>query len=218
MEPIKRISEDVLQGYRNLLETYKSITCTISDSTEITNAMNWELKALFSSSFIGRALTVKATEGDLASVFKAIDLANSDDILVIDSTDLVSAAIFGENTAISAINKGVKGVIIDGFCRDVQEINRLSFPVICKGIVPNRGHLTGKGKWNVPIHYGGAYVSPGGLVVADDNGIVVVPIELAPSLLVDVKVRLEKEIQVKESLNNGATIGQLRNVDQYFDK
>jgi 4-hydroxy-4-methyl-2-oxoglutarate aldolase len=218
MEPTKRISDVVLQGYTNLLETYESITCTISDCMDDTNAVGWELKSLFPSPFIGRALTVKATEGDLASVFKAIDLANPDDILVIDSTDTVSAAIFGENTAISAINKGIKGVIIDGFCRDVQEINRLSFPVFCKGVVPNRGNLNGKGKWNVFIHCGGAYVNPGDLIVADQNGIVVVPIERAPSVLEDVKVRLENEIHVKERLTNGATIGQLRNVDQYFDK
>jgi 4-hydroxy-4-methyl-2-oxoglutarate aldolase len=208
--------EGILQDYQHLLETYESITCTISDSMAAANAMNWDLRPLFPVSFIGRALTVKAVEGDLASVFKAIDLADPGDILVIDAEDSESVAIFGENTAISAINKGIKAVIIDGFLRDINEINRLSFPVICKGVVPNRGSLTGKGKWNIPIQCGGAHVNSGDLIVADANGVVVIPFEESPAVLEMVKVRLENEIQVKEILNNGATIGQLRNVDQYF--
>jgi 4-hydroxy-4-methyl-2-oxoglutarate aldolase len=209
-------SEDILKAYTKLLETYESITCTIADSMLPSNAMNWELRPLFPVSFIGRALTVKASEGDLAAVFKAIDLATPGDILVIDSTSSSSVAIFGENTAISAINKGIKAVIIDGFCRDVQEISRLSFPVFCKGVVPNRGNLTGKGKWNIPIHCGNAFVNPGDLIVADSNGIVAIPIKQAAFVLDGVINKLEKEVQLRQQLKNGATIGQLRNVDQYF--
>jgi 4-hydroxy-4-methyl-2-oxoglutarate aldolase len=209
-------SNEVLQEYQHLLETYESITCTISDSMTHTNAMNWELKPLSPASFIGKALTVQAVEGDLASVFKAIDLAGPGDVLVIDASDLQSAAIFGENTAISAINKGVTAVIIDGFCRDVNEINGLSFPVICKGVVPNRGNLTGNGKWNIPIRCGGTDVNPGDIIAADANGVVVIPFAEASSVLEETRVRLEKEMEVKEKLHNGMTIGQLRNVDQYF--
>jgi 4-hydroxy-4-methyl-2-oxoglutarate aldolase len=208
--------EGILQDYQHLLETYESITCTISDSMAAANAMNWELRPLLPVSFIGRALTAKATAGDLASVFKTIDLAKPGDILVIDAADSGSVAIFGENTALSAINKGIKAVIIDGFLRDVNEINRLSFPVICRGVVPNRGTLTGMGSWNIPIQCGGAHVNPGDMIAADANGVVVIPFEESPSILEMVKVRLENEILVKEMLNNGATIGQLRNVDQYF--
>ena len=72
----------------------------------------------------------------------------------------------------SALNRGVIGAVIDGACRDVEEIRRMRFPVISEGVVPNVGAIAGYGDVNVTIQCAGVAVSPGDVVVVDGNGVV----------------------------------------------
>jgi len=65
--------------------------------------------------------------------------------------------------------------VIDGACRDVEEIRKLKFPVICKGFVPNVASISGYGQVNVTIQCAGVAVAPGDILVVDGNGVVVVP-------------------------------------------
>ncbi len=76
----------------------------------------------------------------------------------------------------AALHRGVIAAVIDGACRDVEEIRKIRFPVICKGVVPNVGSISGYGDVNVSIQCGGVAVSPGDVVVVDGNGVVVVPV------------------------------------------
>ena len=217
IETIDRPSEEVVAGFRDLLQ-YESVTCAISDCMGRFNAMTSEMQPLFEGiRFVGTAVTVKTLASDLAAAFKAIDLCHPGDVVVIDSHGSVDTAFWGENMAMSAVNRGAVGAVIDGACRDVEEIRRLRFPVVCKGIVPNVASVSGYGHVNVPIQCAGVPVHPGDVVVVDGNGVVVVPKQAAPDILAKAGRLLATEHVLQEKINAGATIGELVNVDEVFE-
>jgi regulator of RNase E activity RraA len=215
-ESIERPPEEIVQGFRNLL-SYDSITCAISDCMGRFNAMTSDMRPLFEGiRLVGTAVTVKTLAADLAPAFKAIDVCRPGDVVVIDSHGSVNTAFWGENMTMSALNRGVIAAVIDGACRDVEEIRKIKFPVICKGIVPNVGAVAGYGEVNVSIQCAGVAVSPGDIVVIDGNGVVVVPMAEAAVVLQKAQRLLETEHLLQEKIKAGATIGELVNVDEIF--
>lgn len=215
-ETIQRPPADIVAGFRSLL-AHDSITCALSDCMGRFNAMTSYMKPLFDGiRFVGTAVTVKTLAADLAAAFKAIDLSQPGDVVVIDSHGSVNTAFWGENMTLSALNRGVVAAVIDGACRDVEEIRKLRFPVFSKGIVPNVGAIAGYGDVNVPIQCAGVAVSPGDIVVADGNGVVIVPLSEAADILAKARQLLETEHLVQEKLKAGATIGELVDIDAIF--
>ena len=215
-ESIERPPEETVQAFRNLL-SYDSITCAISDCMGRFNAMTSDMRPLFEGiRLVGTAVTVKTLAADLAAAFKAIDVCRPGDVVVIDSHGSVNTAFWGENMTMSALNRGVIAAVIDGACRDVEEIRKIGFPVICKGIVPNVGAVAGYGEVNVSIQCAGVAVSPGDIVVIDGNGVVVVPMAEAAVVLQKAQRLLETEHLLQEKIKAGATIGELVNVDEIF--
>ncbi len=215
-ERIERPPAEIVDGLRNLLR-YDSITCALSDCMGRFNAMTSDIKPLFEGiRFVGTAVTVKTLASDLAAAFKAIDLCKPGDVVVIDSHGSLNTAFWGENMTMSALNRGVVAAVIDGACRDVEELRKLKFPVICKGIVPNVGSVSGYGDVNVPIQCAGAVVSPGDIVAADGNGVVVVPKAESGAILEAAQRLLQTEHVLQEKIKAGATIGELVNVDDVF--
>ena len=214
---IVRPAMDIVEGFRALLR-YDSITCAISDSMGRLNAMKSDMKPLFEGiRFVGTAVTVKTLASDLAAAFKAIDLCKPGDVVVIDSHGSADTAFWGENMALSAINRGVVGAVIDGACRDVEEIRKIRFPVICKGCVPNVGSISGYGDVNVVVQCAGVAVSPGDILIADGNGVVVVPKDEGAVILEKAQRLLSTEHLLLEKIKAGATIGELINVDGVFE-
>jgi 4-hydroxy-4-methyl-2-oxoglutarate aldolase len=93
--------------------------------------MTSDMRPLFEGiRLVGTAVTVKTLAADLAAAFKAIDVCQPGDIVVIDSHGSVDTAFWGENMTMSALNRGVVAAVIDGACRDVEEIRKMRFPVI----------------------------------------------------------------------------------------
>lgn len=218
-ENIERPSAEVLQGFKDLLESYDSVTCAVADCMERFGAMYADMRPLFEGiRLIGTAVTVKTLASDLAAAFKAIDLCQTGDIVVIDSHGSVNTAFWGENMTMSAINKGAVGAVIDGACRDVEEIRKIHFPVFSRGIVPNVASISGYGHVNVPIQCAGVSVNPGDILVIDGNGVVVVPREDAQEILDKARNLLTIEHIVQDKIKAGATIGQLINIDEVFTK
>lgn len=216
VENIERPHTDVIAGFRELLR-YDSVTCAISDCMGRFNAMTSDMRPLFDGiRLVGTAVTVKTLASDIAAAFKAIDLCAPGDVVVIDTHGSVNTAFWGENMTMSAINRGAIAAVIDGACRDVEEIRKLRFPVICKGIVPNVASVSGYGHVNVPIQCAGVAVSPGDVVVVDGNGVVVVPREQAAAILDQARQLLRTENVLQEKIRAGATIGELVGVDEVF--
>jgi len=216
IKSIERTPSDIVQGFKDLL-TYDSITCAISDCMGRFNAMTSDMRPVFEGiRLVGTAVTVKTLAADLAAAFKAIDICQPGDIVVIDSHGSVNTAFWGENMTMSAINRGVVAAVIDGACRDIEEIRKIGFPVICKGVVPNVGAVAGYGDVNVSIQCAGVAVSPGDIVVIDGNGVVVVPRSEAAEILKKAQQLLQTEHVLQEKIKAGATIGELVNIDKVF--
>jgi len=213
---VDRPSEQLVQGFRELLQ-FDSVTCAISDCLGRFGAMTGDLRPLFDSiRFAGPAVTAKTLASDLAAVFKAIDISRPGDVVVVDAHGSHDTAFWGENMTISAQNRGVAGAVIDGACRDVVEIRRLRFPLFSKAIVPNVAAIAGYGQVNVPVQCAGQPVSPGDIIVADENGVVVVPRAAADNVLKRTRDLLGTEHVLQEKLKGGATIGELIDVDNVF--
>lgn len=212
-----RADPGLVQGFRDLLK-FDSVTCAISDCMGRFGAMRAELHPLFESiRFAGPAVTARTLPGDLAAVFKAIDVSGPGDVVVVDTRGSRDTAFWGENMTISAMNRGIAGAIVDGACRDVVEIRRLRFPLFSTGIVPNVAAIAGYGEVNVRVQCAGQAVSPGDIIVADENGVVVVPAGAAREVLERTRRLLDTEHILQDRLRSGATIGELIGVDRVFE-
>ncbi len=149
-------------------------TPNISDAMHRARAMTDIYPINRGKKIIGRAVTVSTMDGDWAKTVEAIDVAGKGDVLVIKCSG-DTAAVWGELATRSCINKGIEGVIIDGAVRDVDDIRELGYPLFAKKEVPNAGEPKGFGEINVKIYCGGVEVNPGDWIVADDNGVMVIP-------------------------------------------
>lgn len=123
---------------------------------------------------VGKAVTVNTMDGDWAKTVEAINIAGKGDVLVIKCSG-DNEAVWGELATGSCINKGIEGVIIDGAVRDIDDIRMMDYPVFARRVVANAGESKGFGEINVRVICGDIEVNPGDWIVADDNGIMVLP-------------------------------------------
>ena len=121
----------------------------------------------------------------------------------------MEVAVWGELATLSAMRRGIKGVVIDGAVRDSDDIARLGFPVWARSVVPNAGEPHGHGELQVSIACGGQRVNPGDIIVADEVGVVVVPRELAGEVLAKAREVAEKERRYKAEIKAGKTLSEI---------
>ena len=121
----------------------------------------------------GRAFTVTA-EDDHLPVLSALAEAAPGDVLVI-ATGGGRRAVFGELFATEASRRGLAGLVVDGFCRDLQGLRRTGLPIFARGTTPASGTVLSRAPLNVPVTFGGLQVSPGDVVFGDDDGLVIAP-------------------------------------------
>lgn len=137
---------------------------------------------------VGPALTVKVFPGDNLMVHKALDLATPGDVLVVDASSSHINAVLGDLISTKARYRGIAGIVVDGLIRDVQGIRDLGdFPVFARGVTPIGPLQRGPGEINHPVSAGGIVVAPGDIIVADINGVVVVPQDAAEEILARLK-------------------------------
>ncbi|AGK60358.1 3-hexulose-6-phosphate synthase [Archaeoglobus sulfaticallidus PM70-1] len=152
----------------------KVSTPNISDAMHRARAMMDIHPVNRGKKIVGKAVTVSTMDGDWAKPVEAIDVAGMGEVIVIKCSG-DTTAVWGELATRSCLNKGIEGVIIDGAVRDVDDIRKLGYPVFAKREVPNAGEPKGFGEINVKIVCGGIEVNPGDWIVADDNGVMVIP-------------------------------------------
>jgi len=139
---------------------------------------------------LGPAVTVKVFPGDNLMVHKSLDIARPGDVLVVDSSGSPLTAVLGDLVATKARHSGIAGVIIDGLVRDLPAINALGdLPVFARGITPIGPLHRGPGEVNYPISAGGIVVNPGDLIAGDLHGVVVIPRDVAPTILQRLEIR-----------------------------
>jgi len=146
--------------------------------------MDAEIKPIVKSrSISGPAVTVEEIEGGNLMSHFALNVVMAGDIIVIDQKKIVNRAGWGAVQSYVCKKKHVAGVIIDGSVRDVKELIKIGVPVFCRGISAAGPHKGWGGNVNIPISCGGVQVSPGDIIVADDNGVVVVKLHMLRSIL-----------------------------------
>lgn len=122
----------------------------------------------------GPAYPVSCPAGDNLMLHTAIYRATPGSVIVVQAGD-VDYAMAGGNVCAIAQRRGIAGFVIDGVIRDIAEVREAQFPVFARGLMPIPGRKRQLGQLNQPVVCGGVRVSPGDIVVADEEGIVVIP-------------------------------------------
>ena len=136
--------------------------------------------------FAGDIRTIRCHE-DIALMRNVVSLPGNGNVLVIDGGGSIARALFGDVMAANASRNGWAGLVINGAIRDGLEIDAMDIGVKALGTVPRRGGRTGAGEVDVPVRFGGVTFAPGLRLVADDDGVIVLPAGLTENniLVVD---------------------------------
>jgi 4-hydroxy-4-methyl-2-oxoglutarate aldolase len=167
---------------------------TLADVLTRANVMDSGLRPLWQGMprIAGPAFTVRCPAGDNLMLHAAIYRAPAGSVIVVESAD-DDYAVAGGNVCAVAQKRGIAGFVIDGVIRDLAEVRESKFPVFARGVIPIPGGKNQIDTLNGPIRCGGVQVSPGDMVIADEEGIVVVPSSRIDEIGTKAQVRAEKD-------------------------
>ncbi|MEL4358285.1 MULTISPECIES: RraA family protein [unclassified Luteococcus] len=176
---------EVLDGFRTIPAS------NVADVMSRAASMNPRIRLVSSPKnqvTAGPAWTVKCRAGDNLALHAALTYCHEGDILVVSNEEDDTRALIGE-VMMAHLRWGQKagGIIIDGPIRDIDEIGTWDFPVYCTGTTPAGPYKEGPGEVNVPVACGGITVHPGDIIVADPDGITVVPRRDGAQVLADAR-------------------------------
>ena len=214
-----KVDTDLARKYseEDLFEAFSRVsTCNISDAFHKQGVMIGIVPQSLQhrQRMVGRALTVQTTNGDWAKPVEAIDRAKEGDILVVDVGG-APVAVWGELATCSAMVMGVKGIVIDGAIRDIDDIRELKFPAFARTVAPCAGEPKGYGGIGIEVTVGGQRVRTGDWIVGDESGIVVIPKEVAVEVANRALDVHERENRTREEINRGSTLSKVNELAKW---
>lgn len=168
----RKISPERLAAWR------KIATATASDCMNRSQGMAGEIKPIrLGMRICGQARTVQSIYADNSIIHYANSTALESEVIVADAGGVKDVAMFGGVTALEGVRRKLGGLVIDGAVRDIREAMDLDYPVFARGVTPKGPHKAFGGAMDIAIACGGVSVKSGDLILADDDGVVVVPLE-----------------------------------------
>ncbi|HHX43348.1 MAG TPA: 4-carboxy-4-hydroxy-2-oxoadipate aldolase/oxaloacetate decarboxylase [Chloroflexi bacterium] len=195
---VPRVPQDLINAYTPL------DSATVYEAAGPAGAMDHTVRPIaWGQRACGNALTVRCHPGDNLMLHAAIAVAQPGDMIVADVGGLQDAGYWGEITTVAALARGVVGLVINGGIRDRAAIVERRFPIWSAGVCMRATVKRTAGDLNVPVVVGGVTVHPGDLVLADDDGVVVVAREKLAEVLDKARAREAKEAAVMQLLEQG---------------
>lgn len=168
---------------------------------------------------VGPAITVQTYGRDSTACHKVFDFVRPGDVIVVDRGGERRYACWGEMTSIAAKVREVAGVVVDGPVTDVASIREMQLPVFCRGTSVVTTQLLGQhGGINVPVACGGVVVHPGDLVLGDENGLIVIPLDQAEMWLDAAYKEQTAEEPYRQALLEGRLPSELAPIDDLIRK
>jgi 4-hydroxy-4-methyl-2-oxoglutarate aldolase len=192
----RRVVTHIERPPTELIETYSGFySALVLDHLGKLGGMDQRIKPVWEGAFVcGPAITCLGPDWRMRGM--AADLAQPGDVIVVAAGGISERACFGDMTATRFQAKGIAGVVIDGATRDVRGIRELRFPTFARSITPRSNHYPqdlDHGAVNIPVVCGDVLVRPGDIVIGDDDGVVVVPIQMAAEVATAAAAYLEHE-------------------------
>ena len=197
-----KLTEDQLAPWRNVPPAI------VSDIMNRTQVMDGRIKPIQNGvSVCGQARTVDVMVGDNGAPHMLIGLMEPGEVMVINAGGFLGTAIWGGIMTRAAMQREIGGIVVDGAVRDVAEIRELGFPTFAAGVVPAGPHKGHGGIIDGIISCAGCPVKSGDIVIGDDDGVAVVPLERQEHLLVKSQEKIAHENETNANTAKGALPG-----------
>jgi len=195
--PEYRINWDIPRPDPVILERVRDLpVATISDILGKRNVFPDFIKSVYSPAkrIVGPAWTIQQSPGDELLVLKAIEVAQPGDVIVVSGSLHARFCVWGGVMSFMAATRKLGGLVTDGLVRDIEQIRDTGFPIHARGVTPLAPSMNvPPGDMNYPIRMGEAEVCPGDIIVADEDGVVAIPLAKAVDVCEAVEVQIGRE-------------------------